>query len=431
VKLNLLYSIFLLLFCATSLEGFSLNVRSKNQQKTKLVLCLIKPDERMKRIAFVIQRDLQCNAMQKLGFRVSAEEMQAIPDKNYFKEQHKKGNSLALLISDSPEGIQWRLYDCRQANQIAGKLVAHVESLAGTGHFVSDKVWQALTGQEGIFSTMIAYCKERHEANHFFKDIYVQNPFTKERIKLVEGGKPLAPRWNLDLKNPMLLYSEATPSNIRLMSSTMNGKRSVVSNFEGLNMLPSFSRDGTKVVYCFTHEGKTQLFSYGFDKRLRKPALFRITNNQGNNTSPTLRDNGDVIFCSDFETKAPQLYYYHADSKITERLTQGGYCAAPAFNKKTERIAYSKMVSGTPQLFVYDLKTKKHEQVTFGKGIKDECSWSPCGNYLVYAYELQGRRRVAMMNLIVKEQTFLTDESEHCCYPSWSPQYKSYIEVRV
>ena len=36
------------------------------------------------------------------------------------------------------------------------------------------------------------------------------------------------------------------------------------------------------------------------------------------------------------------------------------------------------------QLFLYDDRTKDHRQITFTKGSKDECSWSPCGNYIVY-----------------------------------------------
>lgn len=426
-QINFLVPFFILF---SFIQSTPLLIRSTQQQKPKLIVGLIQPSAQLKEIATLVKDDLSCMQMKKSGFNITIQEFDGVPNKKVFRKLYDDGYALALFMTEKDGGVQWHVYDCLQTKMMAGKKVAFSDSIPATAHFVADKAWHALTGQEGIFSTTIAYCKERHEDNRYFKDIFVQNPFTAQFAPVVHGGKPLAPRWNHDPNHPLLLYSEATPSNIRLMSVTLDGNRKIVSNFDGLNILPSFSPDGHKVAYCFSYEGKSQIFCYSFDPITKKSRLKRITHNMGNNVSPTLRDNGDIIFCSDYQTKAPQVYYYHADSGSIERLTTGGYCAAPSFCEQNQRIAYCKMINGVSQICMYDLKTKKDLQITHDIGCKDECSWSPCGNYLVYAYEKDRAKRIAIMNLITREQTFLTNSKDLCCYPSWSPQYNQYVAFK-
>lgn len=427
MKLNAFFS-FLVMVIATAsyAESLPLYIQARQKQKMKMLVVLVEPTEQVRHIALEVSNDLSCNAMRKLGFNVTRREVSQMPDKATYHTWYKEGYSLATVLLLTPQHIELFLIDTQQGIVKASQKIERASSLAGTAHKVADAVWPILTGQEGIFSTMIVYCKERHEANHYFRDLYVQTPFTcQDRKRVLEGGKPLLPRWHSNPDVPLILYSETTPSNIRLMSLAMHGQRKVISNFEGMNMAPSFSRDGSKVVYCFTHNNSSQLVMYRYDHRSKKPVLHTISPNAGNNTSPCLRDNGDVIFCSDYETRVPQLYYYTAKTGKTQRLTTGGYCAAPSFCEKNQSIVYCKMVEGVTQLFVYNLQSKEHRQITFDAGSKDECSWSPCGNYIVYCHNA----RIALRNVAVQESTFLTPVHERCSYPCWSARYTHYVEI--
>ena len=185
-------------------------------------------------------------------------------------------------------------------------------------------------------------------------------------------------------------------------------------------MLPSFSSDGQNVVYCATHQGTSQLYRCSMDKKNKRKVCERFTHNKGNNTSPNLRDNGDVIFCSDFETRTPQIYYLHHERTCLERLTQSGYCASPSFSEKNGKIAYHMLLGNSMQVFTYDLTTKEKKQITFTPDNKDECCWSPCGNYLAYSVENGKSSRIAIFNMITQEETFITDDKVRCSYPTWS-----------
>jgi Tol biopolymer transport system component len=165
--------------------------------------------------------------------------------------------------------------------------------------------------------------------------------------------------------------------------------------------------------------------------KLRKRVFEQLTNNRGNNTSPCLLENGDVIFCSDFETGFPQIYYREASTKLTHRLTNGrGYCAAPSYNAKNNSVVYCRFVKGAFQLFMIDLgdKKRREKQLTFDFSDKQEPAWSPCGKYIVFScdqYDPAVRHRVpqiAILNMLSRRIHVMTTGSEPKSFPHWTTQ---------
>jgi tol-pal system beta propeller repeat protein TolB len=286
-------------------------------------------------------------------------------------------------------------------------------------------VWPVLTGQPGLFSTKIAYSKEvRKKGKKVLMEVWHAD-FDGGNAKLLPGQQRtinMSPRWNRDSNNPMLFYSEHTNKKVQLVAVDMVGRRKVVSNFDGVNMQVAFSSDGKKAVFSSSRGGGTcQLYFYEQGK------LQKLTHNNGNNIAPSFSDDAQTLFyCSDAQTKSPQIYRYEFKTGKAERVTDGGFCVSPSYCQHNDMLAYSKMVGGTMQVFLYDLKTKTHQQVTFDAGNKDECSWSPCGNYLLFAVETRQESRLAVFNRITKDQRFVTPKGSVCCYPSWSASYNEF-----
>jgi Tol biopolymer transport system component len=118
----------------------------------------------------------------------------------------------------------------------------------------------------------------------------------------------VAPRWHTQA--PMIFFSQLTKENNRLMALDLNSKKPrIISSYEGLNMHPSFSEDGSKSVLCLSGRKNSELYLYDqkICNKLKKKVYIQLTHNEGNNASPCLLPNGNVVFCSDYETGNPQI----------------------------------------------------------------------------------------------------------------------------
>ncbi len=328
--------------------------------------------------------------------------------------------------------VEWRLYDPQDEEAllqdnpikiIKGKKIACTShNIVLAAHTIAHQVWYELRSEPSIFTTKIAYCvsvpqvvKKNKRYTHV-KHIYISD---------YDGGNPqllvdtptinMAPRWGMKSKKPVLFYSEHTADNVRLMKVDLHGIRTMVLNKKGGIMLPSFATHGRSVAYNVAGD----IVCKKIDTTGKR--ITTVISNKGNNLSSNLLDNDDIIFCSDFETGHPHIYYYHAQTHTTERLTQSGYCTSPAYCSKSNCVVYAKLVHGVSQLYMYNLTEKKHEQLTFDKGNKDEPSFSPCGNFIVFAVENANSSRIAVMHLATRKRDYITLPSLCASYPTWSP----------
>lgn len=399
-----------------------IQVGAKAAHKTKLALVALGNSKLLGQACAVVKDDLEFTHQ----FEVEVIKQNAIDSKQAVNALHKKGYTVALFVSENPKEkfSELRVYNTRKAKMIKGyKIPYNSISIRSWGHSLADACLPVLTGKEGFFSSKLAFCKD--EGNK--KQICVADYDGKQSYQLV-GTKStaVAPRWNNDPENPLVLYSEYTPVNVRLMATNLQGKKQVAVNFDGLNMLPAFSEDGNEVVMCLSQNESTQIYSYGYNKKSGEPTYTRLTHNDGNNISPTLMENGDVIFCSDYQRGQPHIYRLKRKRASLKKLSSGGSCYNPAYSISARKVAYSQMLEGTAQIMVYDFKTKQEKQVTFGHGHKMECSWSPCGNYLAFSYESGKHKRIAVQSLLTGKRRYLTAATQRCSYPSWSINYSRF-----
>ncbi len=401
-------------------QEFTIDVRPQHYAKTNFLIACIANDESLDQCVQALQSDITYSGQ----FEVLAERYSQIPSRFQFQSLAQSGYQLALFIAHDAgnKSIDLRLYNTKTQTMLIGKrYYKQTKEPRVWAHAIGSVIWPVLTGQQAAFFSRIAYCKRidgtrRRPINY----IYVADIDGSHEQRLV--GTPtakFAPRWNKDKGTPLLFYSECCRSNTRLAYVSMNGKRSIASNFDGINMLLSFAEDGRRAAYCSSQgSGSCQLF-YCAQGDFRQ-----ITHNDGNNISPTFSTDGTKIyFCSDYHRHNPAICSYEIATGSIQEVITDGYCVSPAYCPFGDKLAFAKMVHGTLQLFMYDIKNSKSEQLTFDGGDKEECSWSPCGNYLVYSVSKANKSRIAMLNVISKKQHWITSACDDCSYPTWSPIY--------
>ena len=407
-------------------QAINISVAPSRYEKLTVLLGLMGDcSPELLEIAALIKKDLEFTNQ----FEVTVRTVNEMHAKKEITQLSQEGFAMALFMNAAGDNaIQWRVYDTEQVQMLKGEKYTKRGSVTrGWAHNVADSIWPVITGEPGFFSTKIAYCKDvRQPKKRKVKHVCVADyDGSNEQVLVNAPTVNIAPRWNNDTNNPLLFYSDYTNSNVRLIAVNMKKQRKIASNFDGINMLPAFSDDGKRVVYCASKgKGNCQLYFY------ENSQVKQITKNNGNNVSPTFAGNKNkILFCSDFQTGLPQVYCYDIKTQDLERVTDGGYCASPCYCQSNEKLVYSKKINGVMQLVVYDSAKKEHAQVTFDDGHKEECSWSPCGNFLLYSVEKGAKSRIAQLNVATREARYLTPESTMCTYPAWSPMYDQFITV--
>ena len=413
-------------------EGIHVAVTAKKHEKISILLGTIgEPSKELQDIIATVASDFQmteqCNIM--------LQNFPSLQKKSQIKDLFAKNYYIAIFImQDKNGGLSWRLYDTYSAEMVAGKKYEKKGTVVrGWAHNLADQIWPEFMGAKSCFSSKIAYCKQlwvKHNGrDKVYKHIYIADADGQHVRPLVEIPTVcLAPRWSNQASDPILFYSENTLSNVRLVMANMFGKRKTICSFDGLNMLPAFSDDHKNIVFCLSKDGSSQLYNSFLDAE-KKRVFSRMTNNNADNFSPCFINDRTVVFVSDYKSPGkPQIYSIDMKTLQVTPITTEGYCACPAYCKANNKLLYSKMIGNGMQIFIYDIATKTHEQLTTGSESKEEGSWSPCGNFIIFAARSNGNSRIARYNLITGRMQYITPESENCTYPAWSPVHTVFVD---
>lgn len=409
-----------------------LSVQTEKTKKIKIGLIVLGDiDLDLKNLVARLIKDLewsnQCTIEQK-----KLAQLKHVRD---LKNLYEPSIAVALIISKEHKFYSWRLYDLSSAQMLSGKKIEqNGNTIEYVAHTIADQAWPELFGTQSSFRSKIAYSKEiwkkKYGKEKPYKQIWIADFDGSNQALFVDTPTvSFAPRWNNDVACPLLFYSENTVSNVQLVMSNMFGKRKVICSFDGLNMQPTFSADGKKIVFCLSKDGTSQLYLSYIHHLSGQRHFDRLTFNSGDNIAPCFVDDTHIAFVSDYKTGKPQIYLLDLKTKMIEPITDGGYCACPAYSFSKKQLVYSKMMGSGMQLFLYDLKTGMHKQITDGPGSKEEASWSVCGNYITFGCNKGLDSRIAQLHVPTKTIKFLTSEKDNCTYPCCSPIYEETLGV--
>jgi tol-pal system beta propeller repeat protein TolB len=417
-------------------DSFEVTVQEKNRQHQALQCLMLKigENEDLEKLCKMIKFDLEFTDQ----FKIDLKNAKELPTERVLHKLSQEGTALFFSVqklgNDNNQEILVLVKDPSSATTVFEKKYALTSGdLVYQGHAISDDLMPVLCGEKGPQMSTLAYCKQLAPS----RKVLCVSDYAGCKEKVVIDGRTInvAPRWHS--KAPCLFFSQFTRHNSRLMSLDLKTKQQkIVCSYDGLNMQPSFSEDGVKAVLCFSSKGNSELYLYdqAVCSKLKRRVFKKLTDNKGNNVSPCLLPNGDVVFCSDFEFGRPQLYLLDGKTLETRRISNGkGYCASPSFCSKTNDIIYTRYARGVFQLFTLNLGQTHpvEKQLTFNKGDKLEPVWSECGKYVAFTFDCGGKksvrsvRQIAIFNLASQKYRVITSGNEPKSYPTWvnSPLY--------
>jgi TolB protein len=332
-------------------------------------------------------------------------------------------------VNGSNVEIQAWLNDVRDASlpPVIGKVYrgeateAQVRTFA---HQFADEIIGKLSGGlPGIAATQIAFVSNRSGNKEIWAmDYDGENQHQLTQIHTIS----LTPRWSPD-SSRIAFTCFAQPGSSSVMTaqicvySTLTNHLISWPHFRGTNSSPSWSPDGSQLMFMSSMLGNPELFITDASGQHPK----RLTFSNGSNTSPSWnpKTGQQVAFVSD-RGGVPQLYTMNSDgsSQAKVDLPDMGYVIDPAWSPNGQLLAFSwRRPNGNYDIYVMEIVTRQLVELTRDVGRNERPSWAPDGRHLVFESTRTGTRQIWSMIADGTQARQLTTQGQNES-PNWSPK---------
>ncbi len=226
-------------------------------------------------------------------------------------------------VSQSGQGyrIQFELMDIYGERRMLGEAVnVSANQLRSGAHYISDKVYEAITGVRGAFSTRIAYVTAQGAADNRRFALHVADADGHNSQQILTSREPImSPAWSPD-GNKLAYVSFESGNSAIYIQNLATSQRVQVTSFSGINGAPAWSPDGRKLAMSLSKDGQPEIYIMDIGSR----SFQRLTRNESIDTEPSWAPDGNsLVFTSD-RSGGPQLYSYSLGSGESQRLTFTG-----------------------------------------------------------------------------------------------------------
>jgi TolB protein len=330
-------------------------------------------------------------------------------------------NLVLGTVSRTADGgyqVQVQLLDAYQGTQIevyAYKVAA--DGLRRLAHFLSDRIYERLTGEKGAFNTRIAYITTTGSGESKRYSLMVADADGYNPQSVLRSRDPLlSPSWSPDGQSLAYVSFEAGQPQI-FVQNVFTGERKIVSSFKGINGAPSWSPDGRQLALVLSRDGNPEIYAYN----LATENLLRVTRNTAIDTEPVWADDGRTIVFTSDRGGGPQLYEIAVGGGSAQRLTfEGSYNARPSISPDGRKIAMVHRTNDDYRIAVLDRDTGLLQVLTDG-ALDESPSFAPNGSTVLYASSAGPREVLKTVSVDGRIKKTLQLREGDVREPAWSP----------
>ncbi|TNE76838.1 MAG: Tol-Pal system protein TolB [Gammaproteobacteria bacterium] len=338
------------------------------------------------KLSNVVQSDLTMSG----EFRaLPPSKMLSLPSKReevFFRDWRMLGQRYVLVgeLTRSADKInaRYELFDVNREERILGeRAAASVNNLRSLAHHISDKVYEAITGVPGAFSTKLAYVTlDSFNGKPRYRLQVSDVDGKRSRIRLESEEPILSPAWSPDGKR-LAYVSFETGKPVIFVHELSSGNRTKVADFPGLNSAPAWSDDGRSLLMTLSKDGNAEIYRMDLQSR----QLTKLTNHWAIDTEPSWDHDGRGMFFTSDRSGGPQIYHMEKPGAEPRRITFGSrYNARPRPDSEGKYVYYVHQREGSFHIARTNLKTG--EETILTRTQSDESpSVSPNGRMLIYA----------------------------------------------
>lgn len=264
------------------------------------------------------------------------------------------------------------------------QFVVAKNDLRRLAHYMSDLIYEQLTGQRGVFSTRIAYVlvqREGNQASRFVLEVADADGYNPRPL-LTSREPIMSPAWSKDGRRIAYVSFENKRAQIYMTDVTTGGRR-LISSFPGINGAPTWSPDSRKLALVLSREGHPKIYTID----IASGRLQQLTQGDAIDTEPNWSPDGrSIIFTSD-RGGSPQIYKIDlASGKITRVTFVGEYNARASYSSDGKHIIMLHREKGMYNIALQDLESGA-VQVLTNSGRDESPSIAPNGSMVIFGSE--------------------------------------------
>ena len=280
--------------------------------------------------------------------------------------------------------VVYEIFDINKGKKIRTSTVYGIPNKnRQLGHYISDGIYEEITGMKGISSTKILYVTENKNFNLIVADADGSN----EQILLKSNDPIISPAWSPDSKKVAYVSFETGLAKVFIQDIATGERELAIENSSQVSS-PSWSPDVKFLSLTMYQDGNAEIYILN----LKNKNLTRLTNHYSIDTESSWSSRGSKILFTSGRSGSPQLY--ELDLKRSnarpKRLTfEGNYNAKGSYLPNSEGIIFVHRSDSNFQIAMKYFDESFIRPLTDAQ-MDESPSISPNGNVIVYAITEKG-----------------------------------------